>query len=244
MAQQQGSFQPSFQGPFATSARNVTYGTNGGTVDGYLAEPTGGQAHPGVILIQEWWGIEPHIKEMAERIASQGYIVLAPDLYHGQVAQEPNEAMKHMMALNFEAAVNEIRKGIDHLQGIDQVQPKKVGVVGFCMGGMLTWKVAEQGNGELAAIAPFYAGYYTPSADDIKKVTAPVMAVWGEQDESIPVEQRNTIMQLLQQEGRTYKALIYPAGHAFMNNTHDSHDEPSARAAWGELLAWFKQYLG
>jgi carboxymethylenebutenolidase len=222
----------------------VTYGTNGGTVDGYLARPADNAAHPGVILIQEWWGIEPHIKEMAERLARQGYAVLAPDLYHGQVAQEPNEAMKHMMALNRDAAVKEISKGIDYLQTQGNIAPNKVGVVGFCMGGHLAWTVAEREDGEIAAVAPFYAGYYQPTADDIKKVTAPVMVVWGEQDDSIPLEQRQRIVQLLQQEGQTYKALTYSAGHAFMTDQHDAHDAAAAQAAWNELLSWFKQYLG
>jgi carboxymethylenebutenolidase len=222
----------------------VTYGTNGGTVDGYLARPADSQAHPGVILIQEWWGIESHIQELTERVARQGYIVLAPDLYHGQVAHEPNEAAKHMMALNMDAAVTEIGKGIDYLQAQGNIQPNKVGVVGFCMGGLLAWKVAEQEDGELAAVAPFYAGYYQPTADDIKKVTAPVLAIWGEHDESVPIEQRQRIVQLLQQEGKTYKALTYPAGHAFMNPSHGALHAPSAEQAWNELLAWFKQYLG
>jgi len=222
----------------------VSYSANGGTVDGYLARPADTAAHPGVILIQEWWGIEPHIKELAERLARQGYVVLAPDLYHGQIAQEPNEAAKQMMALNRDAAVKEIGKGIDYLQSQGNIQPQKVGVVGFCMGGLLAWKVAEMENGEVAAVAPFYAGYYQPTAGDIKKVTAPALVVWGERDGSIPPDQRQRITQLLQQEGKTHKILAYPVGHAFMNDTHGDGDEQSSQQAWGELLAWFKHYLG
>jgi carboxymethylenebutenolidase len=226
----------------------VTYGTNGGTVDGYLARPADSAAHPGVILIQEWWGIEPHIKELAERLARQGYVVLAPDLYHGTVVQEPNEAMKQMMALNRDAAVKEISKGIAYLQSQGDIQPNKVGVVGFCMGGLLAWKVAEQENSEIAVVAPFYGGYYQPTAEEIRKVTAPVLVVWGEHDESIPPQARQQIVGLLQQEGKTYKALTYPAGHAFMNDKHGAQDaqaaQQAAQQAWNELLAWFKQYLG
>jgi carboxymethylenebutenolidase len=222
----------------------ISYGTNGGTVDGYLARAADTQPHPGVILIQEWWGIEPHIKDMAERLARQGYVVLAPDLYHGKVAREPNEAMKQMMALNKDAAVNEIRKGIDYLQSRSDVQPKQLGVVGFCMGGFLTWKVAEAENGELAAIAPFYAGAFNPSPQDIAKVTAPALIVWGDEDGGIPADQRQHITTLLQQAHKTHKILVYHAGHAFMNDQHASHNKHAAEQAWDELLAWFKQYLG
>src|SRR5579872_2936594 len=113
------------------SVGTISYHSDGSTVDGYLARPSDGAAHPGVILIQEWWGIDSHIKDLAERLARQGYIVLAPDLYHGQVANEPDEAGKAMMALNKDNAVTEIRHGIDYLQSRNDVAPAKVGLVGF-----------------------------------------------------------------------------------------------------------------
>ena len=86
----------------------VSFTGNGGTLDGYLARPDDGQAHPSVILVQEWWGIQPHIQDLTERLAPAGYVVLAPDLYHGQVVTEPDEANKASMALNKEKAVDEI----------------------------------------------------------------------------------------------------------------------------------------
>jgi carboxymethylenebutenolidase len=225
-------------------AGTISYRSDGSTVDGYLARLSDGAAHPGVILIQEWWGIDSHIKELAERLARQGYVVIAPDIYHGKVVHEPDEAGKAMMALNQENAITEIRHGVDYLQSRDDVAPKKLGLVGFCMGGYLAWKVAEAENGELAAVAPFYGAGYQPSADDIRKITAPVLAQYGDQDGSIPEDQRNHIATLLKQEGKTHKVLVYHAGHAFMNPEHGALVPEAADQAWAELVAWFKQYLG
>jgi carboxymethylenebutenolidase len=130
----------------------VSFAGNDMTLDGYLTHPSDGQAHPGVILIQEWWGIEPHVKDLTERLARVGYVVLAPDLYHGRVVTEPDEAEKAMMALNKDVAVDEIIQAIGYLRGRSEVQPKQLGPTGFCMGGFLTWRTAERVGGVLAAI--------------------------------------------------------------------------------------------
>lgn len=226
------------------SAGTISYRSDGSTMDGYLARPNDSAAHPGIVLIQEWWGIDSHIKDLCERLAQEGYIVLAPDIYHGKVVDEPDEAEKAMMALNMGNAVTEIRHGIDYLQGRDDVAPKKLGLVGFCMGGFLAWKTAEAENGEIAALAPFYGAGYQPTAEDIRKITAPVLAQYGDLDDSIPADHRNHIASLLKQEGKTHKVLVYHAGHAFMNPEHGAGVPEAAEQAWAELLAWFKQYLG
>ena len=222
----------------------VSFTGNGGTLDGYLARPDDGQAHPSVILVQEWWGTEPHIQDLTERLAPAGYVVLAPDLYHGQVVTEPDEANKASMALNKEKAVDEIIQALGYLRSRDDVQPKRLGMTGFCMGGLLTWRAAERVGDELAAIAPFYAGYYQPMAESIRGVNAPALVIWGAADDSIPANAREQIIGLLSETNKTFKAIIYPAGYAFMNDQHPTYDRQAAEDAWSERLHWLSRYLG
>lgn len=114
-----------------------TNGPQGPTTPGYLAMPAQAGRFPGIVVIQEWWGLVPHIKDVTERFARGGFVALAPDLYHGQAADEPDEARKLAMALDRERAVQEILAASRFLRSLDEVTPKKIGVVGWCMGGGL-----------------------------------------------------------------------------------------------------------
>lgn len=211
---------------------------------GYLALPAGNGTHPGVILIQEWWGIDQHVQEITRRLAAEGFVVLAPDLYHGQVADAAQEAMKLAGRLDRDQAVAEIGEAIRYLQDRDDVAPKKVGVVGFCLGGRYAWWTAMQEDGAIGALAPFYAGHFQPSPGELERVTAPTLIVWGSQDGSTPQEERDHIVEIMRREGKTYKALVYPADHAFMNDRRPAYNQDAAKRAYAELVAWFKEYLG
>ncbi len=237
--------QPNPQGYNVTS-ETVSYSGNGGSADGFLARPNDGAQHPGVILVQEWWGIDTHIKDLVQQLANEGYIVLAPDLYHGKVVTEPDEAQKGAMELNKDQAVTEIGQAISYLSGRDDVEPKSLGMAGFCMGGMLTWHTAQKYNDHLTCIAPFYGGGYNPSAEDMAKITVPILAIFGENDQSIPKSTRDNIESLIeQQEKDDSKVIIYPnAGHAFMNPQHGMGNADAAADAWAELIAFFKNHLG
>src|SRR5918992_6155602 len=114
----------------------VSFPANGRTADGYLALPASARG-PGVLVIQEWWGLVDHIKELADRFANEGFVALAPDLYHGEKTKSPDQAGKLMMALNIGEAAKDLRGAAEHLLGLDAVQPKKVAALGFCMGGQL-----------------------------------------------------------------------------------------------------------
>src|SRR5579875_2036052 len=117
---------------------------NGDGARAFLARPDDETARPGVVLIQEWWGLEPHIKDLAQRLAAEGFVTAVPDLYHGKIATEPDDAQKMVMMLrgNVEKAVREVRGAIDTLVARPEVEPKKVGLIGFCVGGFLTYKTA------------------------------------------------------------------------------------------------------
>ena len=219
---------------------------NGTRLTGLLMRPDGTAPLPGVVVIQEWWGIEPHVQDVAQRLAGEGFVVLVPDLYHGKVATEPDEAGKMMMALtgNMERAIQEIQLAVRTLQERADVEPKKISVMGFCMGGLLTWRAAEVTPG-LAAIVPWYGAMYNPTEADARKLDMPILAIYGGQDGSIPPERRRHIDQLLKLTGRDAQILVYPeAGHAFLNNTHGSYNAAAARDAWPKAVAFLKAHSG
>src|SRR5688500_9132320 len=131
----------------------VSFASDGASCDGYLALPDSGSG-PGVIVIQEWWGLVDHIKNVADRFANEGFVALAPDLYHGKSASEPDEAGKLMMSLQLEDATKDMSGAVDYLLAHDKVQPKKVGCTGFCMGGAMTFQLAL--TKPIDAAVPFY----------------------------------------------------------------------------------------
>ncbi len=163
---------------------------------GYLAYPDDGLQHPGIVLIQEWWGVEPFVITVAQRLAREGFVVLVPDLYHGRVAGEPDDAKKLvMMAMqNVEGALHEIELALKFLKNDARVQPKRLGITGHCLGGTLAFKAACRFP-EIAAVSPWYGGGIDPAAEDLSKLTAPIMAFFGALDQGIPVEKVRAIEQ-------------------------------------------------
>lgn len=224
-------------------SKRISFPANGGSTPGYLALPVGNGRFPGVVVIQEWWGLAPHIKEVADRFAQVGYVALAPDLYHGQLATEPDEARKLAMALERDRAVAEILGAARYLQSLEVVSPKRIGVVGFCMGGGLTASAAAESDGELGAAVMFYGRPLDPN--DTAKLQVPLLGLFGELDQGIPVEGVRAFAEELEAYGKTHKIHIYPgAQHAFFNDgrPHMYHAE-AAVDAWEKMLAWFEQYL-
>jgi carboxymethylenebutenolidase len=209
---------------------------------GYLVRPAGDEPRPGIVLIQEWWGVEPHVRALAQRLASEGYAVLVPDLYHGQIATEPDDARKLLMTAmsNIERVVHEVTLALDYLRADPLVHPKKLGLMGFCMGGTVTFKVACR-YPHLAAISPWYGGGIDPEKESIEALNAPIMAVYGALDQGIPVSKVHALEHALRAAGKDVTVHVYPdAGHAFLNDTHGSYHAESAADAWAKLLAFLK----
>ena len=222
--------------------QSVTFPANGGEGLGYLARPAGDGTHPGVIVIQEWWGLDDHIKSIADRFANEGFVALAPDMYHGEVATEPDQARKLVMNMNRERAVADLLGATRYLLDLPQVAPKKIGVTGYCMGGSLTLALAAQAP-EVAAAAPFYAGMQ-PGADQIAQIQAEMFCAFGADDESIPPDRVKAFEETLRSTGRTAEVRVYEgAPHSFFNDTRDSYRPAAAEDAWERTLALFRRTL-
>ncbi|MDB5215659.1 MAG: dienelactone hydrolase [Myxococcaceae bacterium] len=214
---------------------------DGGDVAGEMAEPSGTDKTPALVLVQEYWGINAHVKSLADRLAKEGFLVLAPDLYHGKIAKDSSEAGKLMTELDTATAVKEIAASVAHLKELPRSNGK-VGVIGFCMGGALTFASACHVEG-LSAVVPFYG---VPPADkvDYSKVTAPILAHFAKNDEWATVAKAEAIKKQIDAAGGSMQLEVYDAGHAFVNDTRpEAYDEKSAKLAWQRSIDFLKKHL-
>ncbi|MGH2480518.1 MAG: dienelactone hydrolase family protein [Ktedonobacteraceae bacterium] len=223
---------------------HVDLKVNGDGAYAYVAQPDDNARHPGVVLIQEWWGIEPHIRNLAQKLAAEGFVVAVPDLYHGKIATEPDDAMKMVMMLrgSMDRATKEIIGALETLRAMPGVEPKKPGLIGFCVGGYLTYTVAAHYN-NLGAVVPFYGGGYDPTPDEVAKVNAPVLALYCSRDDGIPAAQIEKIEGMYKAAGKDLTVKIYDAGHAFLNPDHGMGNEAAAAAAWPVAIDFLRAHL-
>jgi carboxymethylenebutenolidase len=223
-------------------ARRVSFSSNGETTDGFLAVPESGQG-PGVMVIQEWWGLVPHIEDVCRRFAKEGFVALSPDLYHGRATKSPDEAGKLMMALDIDRAETDLRGAVTYLENLPAVTSEGVGVVGFCMGGQLALCAATQ-NPEVLAAVDFY-GIHSRVKLDFTSMRAAVLGFFGENDKSVPPAAVRALEQQIREAGKDVETHIYPgAQHAFFNDTRpEVYDATAARDAWTRLLEFFRKRL-
>src|SRR4051812_19482752 len=172
--------------PMADNPRqNVTFPSNGAEAHGYLATPSSGSG-PGVIVIQEWWGLDDHIASVADRLAGEGFVALAPDLYGGKVAHDTDTAGSYMSSLPLDQAVRDLNGAVDYLLGLESVSSRAVGAIGFCMGGGFVLGLAAQQGDRVSAAVPFY-GVGSGVPDSFAGITAKVQGHYAEDDAFYPV---------------------------------------------------------
>ncbi|WP_369241673.1 dienelactone hydrolase family protein [Streptomyces sp. R21] len=227
----------------APTHQNVTFPSAGATAHGYLALPPAGRG-PGVIVIQEWWGLTDHIADVADRLAQEGFVALAPDLYGGNVAHESDEALRMMLALPVASGVELLSGAVDYLLGLPEVTSETVGSVGFCMGGgFVIYQAAA--DPRVTAAVPFY-GVIQGDLPDFSHLKAQVQGHYGELDTTIPVQKLEELSEAIQRDsGITADLRLYPAQHAFFNDGRtEVHDPESAAQAWQSTLAFLHEQLG
>lgn len=220
----------------------VSFASNGGTTHGYLATPN--DSGPGVLVIQEWWGLAPHIKNICDRLAAEGFTALAPDLYHGKTTTSPDEAGRLMMALNIGWAAKDLKGAVAFLLGHKSTGGKRtVGVVGFCMGGQLALYAACE-QLEIGACVDFY-GIHPNVKPNLAGLQAPVLGIFGEEDDSVTPAVVRKLEADLKKAGKTTDFMIFPnVGHAFFNDTRpEVYDEESAKKAWQKTCVFLRRHL-
>jgi carboxymethylenebutenolidase len=223
----------------------VSYPSNGDTCDGYLALPSSGSG-PGVIVIQEWWGLVDHVRDLTDRFAEAGFVALAPDFFHGAKTDEPDEAQRLLMGLAMDRAAKDIQGTAHYLSGRDEVTGQGVGVVGFCMGGSLAlW------TGALADEVKVAVGFYPaipwekmqPSWGSYANKTAMIHA--SEEDGTSKADGVQQAVHGIEEAGGEVEVYDYPGSHhAFFNDTRpEVYDKTHAEAAWRRTLDLLKSRL-
>jgi carboxymethylenebutenolidase len=226
----------------------VQFMSNGSTASGYLVKPVSG-AGPGVLVIQEWWGLDWGIKQMADELGAAGFVALAPDLYHGELAKhdEMDKASKLMQALPPDRAARDMSGAVDYLAGHPAVTSTGIGVVGFCMGGMLSFIIAANRPDKVKAVVPFYGFPQGATEPDWSKLQAKVRGHMAGHDSFFTPAGARALEKKLQGLGKDVVLTVYPgSGHAFMapHNALGTHDARLAATIWPQVTGFLQETLG
>lgn len=219
----------------------VTFRSNGEQAEGYLASPPGAGKAPGVIVIQEWWGLVPHIKDVADRFAAAGYVALAPDLFHGKSTREPDEAGKLMMSLNMERAAKDLGGAFDYLKNHDACTGK-IGSVGYCMGGGLSLYLATLQPVDACVV---YYGALVGAKPDLSRLRGPVLGHYAEHDDWASQDVARGLEKEIRANGQEATFHIYPGtGHAFFNDARpEAYNADASKQSWERTLEFYKRTL-
>ena len=213
--------------------------TSRGATTAYVARPAT-EVDAGVILIQEWWGINDHIRDITERYAKEGYLCTAPDLYRGRLAADPGEASAMMNTLEIEDGLETIRKAIDAAEKTYGV--KQFVITGYCMGGTFALRAACEID-SLKAAAPFYGDI--PDENVLAKLKVPTLFIAGKRDAWINPEKVSQLRTAAKKHNLPVEIVSYDADHAFFNDTRPQvYDAEAAADAWQRVLDFFRKHLG
>ncbi len=226
----------------------VSFASNGDTAQGYLALPASGSG-PGLLVLQEWWGIVPQITRMADRLAGDGFVALVPDLYRGKVAQhtEMDKAAQLMSEMPPDRAARDMAGAVEFLRSHTGVTSNTIGAIGFCMGGMLALLVAAEQGDKIGAVAPFYGAPLGDSAPDWSGLAAPVSGHFAENDDFFPPGAVRALEAELREMGKDVEFQVHPGtGHAFCNedNPLGTHDPRASDRALGAAIGFLHDRLG
>jgi carboxymethylenebutenolidase len=228
-------------------AEIVQFRSNGTTASGYFVRPASGSG-PGVLVIQEWWGLDAGIKEMTDRLGAAGFVALAPDLYHGELAghTEMDKAGRLMRALPPDRAARDMSGAVDFLASHSAVTSDGIGVVGFCMGGMLSFIIAANRPDKVKAIVPFYGFPQGATEPDWSKLSASVSGHMAEHDDFFSPAAAKALETKLRGMGKDVTLEVHPGtGHAFMgpHNALGTLNEEAAARIWPEAIGFLKKHL-
>lgn len=228
----------------------VEFTSNGDTARGYLAVPASGSG-PGVIAVQEWWGLNPQMKGVADRLADEGFVALAPDLYRGELAEhdEMDKAGHLMSTLPMDRAARDMTGAVDFLTGNAAVTGDAIGAIGFCMGGGLVLTLGCLRPDKVKAVVPYYGvvGFDDPGAPDWSKLEASVQGHYGENDDFFPAAKASALEAGLRWLGKDATVHVYAGcGHAFANevNALGTYDESAAATAWARAIEFLHSHIG
>ena len=227
-----------------TPHQNVTFPSAEGRAHGYLAVPDSGRG-PGVVVVQEWWGLTDHIRDVADRLAAEGFVALAPDLYGGSITHDGAEAAEMMARLPEEEGARLLAGAVDFLLAHEAVTSSTVGAVGFCMGGGFVLALAAEQGGRVGAAVPFY-GVGQGLPDAYHGVSACVQGHYGREDTAYPVERAAALEERIRHESSApvVEFHYYDAPHAFHNDGNEANYRPdAARTAWERAVAFLEEHV-
>ncbi|MCV3216973.1 dienelactone hydrolase family protein [Plectonema radiosum NIES-515] len=223
--------------------RMIEFNTSNGQVfSGYLSIPEKGKG-PGAIVLQEWWGLVDHIKQVCDRLAAFGFTALAPDMYKGEQTDSPDQADRLMMALGIDESEQILQGAIKALLANQACTSKKVGTVGFCLGGQLSLYAAAADPDMVSACVDFY-GIHPNVNPPIENIKAPVLGFFGEKDPYVTMEAVRELKKNLDDAGKTAIFYTYPdADHAFFNDTDPNYHQQAAEDAWRHLRQFLAENI-